>query len=203
MKDTRLLKVCVVWATSDLTFYKREAVLECSNKEKVSLSTLSHPKTEGKTCMALSAQTDVLSMSITIFNNLFLWTKNKRNNQQQKQPIQETTFNMLDPRNTVKTKDRKKSKYRIWTCHIVPWASFLSQKATNFTSFCSNKMNRHLKWLPAGWPSREKSRENKKVTYHHHVTGPCTWPCSISQNTHTHAPTHTASHATDTHARSL
>jgi len=128
-------------------------------------------------------------------------TINNKSSQYRKQHsiciIQETQW---------KQKTGKKSKYRIWTCHIVPWASFLSQKATNFTSFCSNKMNRHLKWLPAGWPSREKSRENKKATWHHHVTGPCTWPCSISQNTHTHTLPHTDTHTlqvmqlTHTHA---
>lgn len=121
----------------------------------VSLSSLSHPKTEGETCTALSPQTDVLSVSFTIFNHHFLWTKrketktiNNKSSQHRKQHsiciIQETQWEEK------MKKQGKKSKYRILTCHIVPWASFLSQKATYFTSFCSNKNNRHLKWLPAG-----------------------------------------------------
>lgn len=85
--------------------------------------------------------------------------KNKKNNRQQKQPTQETVFNRHYPRNTVKTTKKKKennANIEFLTCHIVPWAGFLSQKAIYVTSFYSNKNNRHLKWLPADWPSREE-----------------------------------------------
>lgn len=89
-----------------------------------------------------------ISRFFSFFNNHILWTKRKekQNNQQQKQPTQETAFNMHYPRNTVEKKREKKRQENkanidFSTCHTVPWASFLSQKATYFTSFCSNKNN--------------------------------------------------------------
>lgn len=104
-------------------------------------------------CGIKSTGCDVLSMSFTILNHYFLWIKRKKkNNRQQKQPTQETVFNRHYPRNTVKTTKKKKennANIEFLTCHIVPWAGFLSQKAIYVTSFYSNKNNRHLKWLPA------------------------------------------------------
>lgn len=60
--------------------------------------------------------------------------------------------------------------------------------------------------MPAGGPSRVKGEErrNKEATWHHHITRPCTWLCSIPQDsTHSFTHAHRASHATDTHPHTL
>lgn len=81
-------------------------------------------------------------------------TIDSKNNQHRKQYsigiIQETQWKQL------KKKKENNANIEFLTCHIVLWAGFLSQKAIYVTSFYSNKNNRHLKWLPADWPSREE-----------------------------------------------
>lgn len=79
----------------------------------------------------------VLSQSSIIFKHDFLSTQIKITtvNQQRKQPLQETAFQTHYSRNSGKKKTRNKANTEFLTCHIVPWASFLSQKATYVTRF--------------------------------------------------------------------
>lgn len=83
----------------------------------------------------------VLSQSSIIFKHDFLSTQIKITtvNQQRKQPLQETAFQTHYSRNSEKKQTKKKTRNKanteFLTCHIVPWASFLSQKATYVTRF--------------------------------------------------------------------
>lgn len=164
--------------------------------------------------MVCSANSFHSFLNFFIIATSFRHKENKQNNQQQKQPTQETAFNRHYSRNTVEKKTKQiqkqenKANIEFLTCHRVPWASFLSQKATYFTSFCINKNNRHHKLLPAGRPSREKGGGEKReshMTSSHHLTMHMTLQHLTRQYTCTHAPTHapthtpTANHATNTH----
>lgn len=101
--NTRLLKVCVIIATSDLTVFK-------GKKSGCALPFTSQNRRRDLYGFK-STDCEVLSVSFTILITTFFGQKEKeQNNQQQKQPTQETAFNMHYPRNTKKIIKMKKQE---------------------------------------------------------------------------------------------
>ena len=138
-------------------------------------------------------------------NHHFLWTKRKKkekkNHQQQQQPkqlTQETAFNMHYPRNTGKTQYNKANMPHC------PRAGFLSQKATYFTFFFFFVVLKIIvisNVLTAVFNQAEKRESSETRKPHDIITSPCTWLCSIPQDstdTYTHCKScnwHTHLHA--------
>lgn len=102
-----------------------------------------------------------------------------------------------------KDKENKANIQRL-TCHIVSWASFLSQKATYFTSFVVIKridISNGCQQVDKAEKSerRETRKPHDIITSLDHAHD----SAASRKTVHTHPPTHTPSHATDTRAHFL
>lgn len=102
-----LLKVglCVILSNDLMKFLLGRRLCWSAQMKTVSLSSHWHFRNRrGDLYVIKSTDCDVRSVSFTIFNHHFLWTQRmKQNNQQQKQPTQETKHSICNySRNTVK-----------------------------------------------------------------------------------------------------
>lgn len=137
--NTGLLKIlhtrgqaCVIYQWLDKELRDRVRVGE---RQELASTFFLHFTTEEETCTPSSPQTDFLSACL-FKSPLSLDKKKKKkkgNIQKQKQPTQETAFNLQETQRKInrRKQQRKQSKYRFFfflTCHMVPWASFFHRK---------------------------------------------------------------------------